>query len=345
MCSGGISQHLMNDTARKLIEDLHNDLRSSVYPPAANMMLMQYNKVLEKEAQIWAEQCQSSHDKPELRFLAGRFSVGQNIAYSSVYNWTNAFEQWKGENGSFKYGGPNNISAVRNLVQMMNAETSLLGCGVSKCGSNYSYVCNYAPLMNDSNVDTPYLKSASDNWCDSCSSSCDNVTSHLCDCFGKFCINGGKMDLQTCTCNCIKEVKTYDPEHCVLRCDNKGDDPGCDKLQYQKSTCRSNPETAFHCPWMCDICPYAGINYTGEGVALLPWEKGLPYCTNGTNASISLTASQPSAVTTSTTNTNRNNSALHHNGGSSHNGAIVAAYMNVILLFLYSTVQFLNACQ
>jgi hypothetical protein len=34
------------------------------------------------------------------------------------------------------------------------------------------------------------------------------------DCFGKFCINGGSLDLKTCTCNCIQGVQSYDPEHC-----------------------------------------------------------------------------------------------------------------------------------
>jgi hypothetical protein len=38
------------------------------------------------------------------------------------------------------------------------------------------------------------------------------------DCDGKFCVNGGILDLQTCACNCIKEVKAYkNHEHCECK--------------------------------------------------------------------------------------------------------------------------------
>lgn len=281
MCLGGIKQTLVTKTDRTLLQDLHNDLRANVFPPAANMMIMQYSQPLEKEAQIWAEQCKMSHDQPDLRFLPGRYAVGQNIARSSVYNWTSVFQQWKGENGSFTYGGPNNATDVKNLVQMITAETSLLGCGASKCGSEYFFVCNYGPVTYDSDANKPYIES--NKWCESCPKTCDNVTSHLCDCDGKFCVNGGILDLQTCACNCIKEVKAYkNHEHCELQCGSHVDDARCNKAPYVKSSCRTNITTAFHCPWMCDICPYAGMNYTGEGITLLPWEKGLPYCPNAT---------------------------------------------------------------
>ena len=42
----------------------------------------------------------------------------------------------------------------------------------------------------------PYLEGES---CSMCKNNCDDK---LCDCKGKYCLNGGKLDLETCTCTC-----------------------------------------------------------------------------------------------------------------------------------------------
>lgn len=289
MCLGGIHQHLMNDTVRHELSNLHETLRTNVNPPAADMIRMEHSKLLEKEAQIWAEQCKLAHDKDELRFLADRYTVGQNIAVgSSVLNWTRVLEDWGNEKTKFKYGGPNNVLAVRNYAQIIWAKSYLFGCGVSKCGSKYFYVCNYAPSMNVSEISTPYTTSASSTWCDSCPGRCDNVTARLCDCRGKLCLNGGQINLINCTCDCIKGVHTYDSQYCELICDPNGDDPLCGKPPFENTTCGKRPLTDYHCPWMCDICPYAGVNYT-ESSVLLPWERGLPVCTTSTTSTTTTT--------------------------------------------------------
>ncbi|XP_053381820.1 cysteine-rich secretory protein 2-like [Mercenaria mercenaria] len=179
MCLGGIHQHLMNDTVRSAITKMHEEIRTAVNPPAANMIKMEHNKLLQNEAQIWAERCKMTHDREDLRFLADRFNVGQNIAVTGpVLNWTEVFERWESEKTMFTYNGSNSVSTVGNYTQMIWAETFLFGCGVSKCGTNYFYVCNYAPGMNVTELSTPYISSGS--WCDSCKTHCDNVTSKQC---------------------------------------------------------------------------------------------------------------------------------------------------------------------
>ncbi|KAL4224526.1 Cysteine-rich secretory protein 3 [Mactra antiquata] len=314
MCSGTIRQRNIHDKDRDEIEQLHNTIRSSVSPPAANMMKLEFSQLLEKEAQLWAELCTMSHDQNDLRFLPNRFSVGQNIAIGGpTLNWTDVILNiWGQEKTQFTYGGPNNVSMVKNYTQMVWANTFLFGCGVSKCGVNYFYVCNYASSMDETNIDKPYINSTTGRSCDSCMAHCDNVTSTLCDCLGKLCLNGGILNLDTCTCSCITEVKTYDHEYCELYCQTNGDDPRCGKLPYVASTCQNDTQTTFHCPWMCNICPYADRNYT-ESSVLLPWERGLPMCTTST---VAMSTVSPSTVSPSPMRSSCSQTINVYGGGS-----------------------------
>ncbi len=101
----------MTGAERRLVVDLHNQLRSKVaqgqegrgqpgpQPPAANMMELTWDEELARIAQRWADQCQFGHDQDR---NVERFSVGQNVYESSEFsdgpiNWNKAIDSWYDE--------------------------------------------------------------------------------------------------------------------------------------------------------------------------------------------------------------------------------------------------------
>lgn len=102
---------------------------------------------------------------------------------------------------------------------MIYSSASRIGCGYAQCSdSEYStyFVCYYAEMLVIFKIKflllifnsifmirqthytryEPYLEGES---CSMCKNNCDDK---LCDCKGKYCLNGGKLDLETCTCTC-----------------------------------------------------------------------------------------------------------------------------------------------
>jgi len=82
---------------------------------------------------------------------------------------------------------------------MIYSSASRIGCGYAQCAdSEYSsyFVCYYGEMQTHYTRYEPYLEGES---CSMCNKSCDDK---LCDCKGKYCLNGGKLDLDTCTCTC-----------------------------------------------------------------------------------------------------------------------------------------------
>lgn len=264
MCLANVTSQLVTNEEQQEIVKKHNNVRSGVNPAAANMMKMHYDKTLETEAQIWTEQCKLSHDHSYKRFLPGRYYVGQNIATSKeAMTWAKVIDLWDSEKSKFRYGSKKNeLGDVGHYTQLVWATTSLVGCGMAKCGNVFYYVCNYGPSGNVNSIDKPYIRG------DTCNSCKTNCIEKLCDCSGKVCYNGGQLDPSTCTCTCNKKLNLYNNELCELECLEKGDNSLCGKRPFNRGSCHYNREASYNCPWLCDICPYAGKNYTEDSVPL-----------------------------------------------------------------------------
>lgn len=272
-CQKNIQRHPLSEAEKNEIENKHNEIRRSVSPTAANMLSLKYNEGLGRTAQVWAELCRLQPSQPLQRFRPGSFTAGENVYVSQTnVSWSDVIGAWERESSAFTLSSKtNNQSLVSNYVQLVWAKTSAVGCAKSECGGKFFYVCHYAPGIDDDNLDKPYESSSTP-----CSQCKHNCTNKLCDCKGIICLNGGELNYGTCLCDCIAEVKTYEPPTCELQCDTGGDDAKCGTT-YLKSSCRSDFKTMFHCPWMCDLCPYAGKNYS-EGSVPLPWERNRKEC-------------------------------------------------------------------
>ncbi|KAK7491458.1 hypothetical protein BaRGS_00017287 [Batillaria attramentaria] len=241
----------VSDADKQVIVDKHNEFRAAASPTASNMLKMEWDDEIAMIAQKWADNCDLNHDQN--RWVPGRFGVGQNLAMGAS-DWTGAITMWHNEVTEFTYGDSaavaNNWQDIAHYTAMMWATTNLVGCGYRLCSNTQFHVCNYAPAGNSQGqLHEPYKQG---NPCADCPGHC--VDGKLCDCSGLTCLNGGDMDLTTCTCSC-KNNPVYTQPDCSLNCTGGADGGQCGNTAY---TC---PAYKVFCPFKCQICPFADPNY------------------------------------------------------------------------------------
>ncbi|XP_052235185.1 cysteine-rich venom protein ENH2-like isoform X1 [Dreissena polymorpha] len=275
----------ISDTDLATIAALHNEIRTHVSPPAADMRLMKENPGLSSTADRWVRRCTADSTWYQ-RTSPGGYILGQNHLYSkSFINWTDVVKTWEQEKTNFAYGSTgNNASLVGNYTQMIWGETSSVGCSAANCGTFFIYICLYATIPNPQPLDKPYKESVSNSSCDDCPGHC-NASTHLCDYGGLICLSGSKLNMTTYMCDCVSTVLpgTYSGSECSLNCVGTNDiDSECSRSL--RGTCDTNMHTMFRCPWMCNVCPYSGSSWNVTVISRMPWEKGLPLCTTTTLA-------------------------------------------------------------
>ena len=156
----------INDDDKKLLVDLHNQLRAKVangqeiqgpQPPAADMFELEWDDELATIAQRWADQCSFGHDRNR---KVERFHVGQNVYQSSSSqisppNFKNAISSFYEEVKLFDRSGVDKFhfsAGVGHYTQIVWAKTRLIGCGAISYkgnGWNNNYiVCNYGQAGN-----------------------------------------------------------------------------------------------------------------------------------------------------------------------------------------------------
>ncbi|XP_041365631.1 cysteine-rich venom protein Mr30-like [Gigantopelta aegis] len=254
--------HRVGSAEKTMILDMHNQLRASVTPSAANIMRLAWDDEVAMVAQAWAEACQLKHDQPKHRAVPGRLSLGQNVAVGKL-NWTVAILSWYGEKENFTFGGNNSLEHTAQYFQMVWAETTRLGCGYADCDGTSFFVCNYGPSFSRRyGTDLPYHQGAS---CGDCPSKC---VAGLCDCGLKFCENEGELHPDTCSCCCITHF--YKQDTCLLDCSDVVEDEALCGGDDVISKCNNYHITSVYCPRRCNVCPYADVNYTDVGVTSPP---------------------------------------------------------------------------
>ncbi|BFZ03602.1 hypothetical protein BsWGS_06641 [Bradybaena similaris] len=244
--TGGVSEDL-----KKEIVAQHNELRSNVIPMPVNMLKMTWDEELAMVAQGWTDACvmdateRFKHDT--LRFLPGRFSVGQNLGYGQN-SFKELIEAWYGEKPDYDPSFGKDASGILDMVghytQMVWASTNKIGCGFTQCNRRKFYVCNYAPAGNVVPFLQPYKNGTQK--CADCLKCSDN----LCDCGDLECANGGTLDPKTCTCSCRFPSVNSAPQ-CHVNC-SASDLSSCGKSKpYLPTQCEY---AAAACPHMCKLC-------------------------------------------------------------------------------------------
>jgi hypothetical protein len=127
---------------------MHNGARSSVDPPAGNMMQLTWDESLAASAQAWAQTCPTSHS-------LSRNNVGENLAWGSPsLSATRAVQLWLNEKSSYSFGGNTCAGTCGHYTQAIWADTNRVGCGMQVCGPGStgnpttSWVCHYSPAGN-----------------------------------------------------------------------------------------------------------------------------------------------------------------------------------------------------
>ncbi|OWF44827.1 uncharacterized protein LOC110457814 [Mizuhopecten yessoensis] len=246
----------VSEADKKMITDLHNDYRSKVEPPATDLVTLKWDERLASVAQKWANQCKAGHDKMRKIPSIG-MSVGQNVAggyntwEESVFHWYDEIRMWKYGVDPDSYLGHLGWKKIGHFTQMVQNATFLVGCGYAECRrSRYTryYVCDYA--AGQSNLAYPYTAArpgSGEGRCSVCPNTCNKGQ---CDCKGLVCLNGGKLDPNSCTCTC---TKLYEGKTCEqLVCPAK--DKWICRRDWPESYCDAYTNVPEECPHMCGIC-------------------------------------------------------------------------------------------
>ncbi|KAI5609218.1 peptidase inhibitor 16-like, partial [Silurus asotus] len=159
----------LTDNEISRIVDLHNQYRSSVTPPAANMQRMLWNKQLSQVAASYASQCTWGHNPKAFGV------VGENLFMTlGPFLVDQPLDLWFSENSSHSFTSNTCADGKEcgHYTQMVWADTYLVGCATQFCPdvSNFNaqnatiLVCNYHPPGNIMGQ-SPYTAGSS---CSSC---------------------------------------------------------------------------------------------------------------------------------------------------------------------------------
>ncbi|KAM4883202.1 GLIPR1-like protein 1 [Thomomys bottae] len=152
----------------------HNDYRSKVKPPAADMQHMSWNADLARIAKEWSIKCKLEHNpcttKPYQCFEDYEY-VGENMWLGGISDFTPkaAVTFWHNESLYYDYDSLSCSQVCGHYTQIVWANTNKIGCAITICpnlgGTSIAlFVCNYGPAGNFANK-APYIKGKSCSLC------------------------------------------------------------------------------------------------------------------------------------------------------------------------------------
>ncbi|XP_045722322.1 GLIPR1-like protein 1 [Mirounga angustirostris] len=152
----------------------HNEMRSKVWPPAADMKYMTWDDGLAKVAKAWANKCRFEHNSclsisyrchPTFQF------VGENIWLGGLSIFSPKFTvvAWFNETEFYDYNTLSCSKACGHYTQVVWANSYKVGCAVTMCPKlggfeTAIFICNYGPSGNFPNK-PPYTKGVACSLC------------------------------------------------------------------------------------------------------------------------------------------------------------------------------------
>uniref|UniRef100_A0A3Q3JWI4 SCP domain-containing protein n=1 Tax=Monopterus albus TaxID=43700 RepID=A0A3Q3JWI4_MONAL len=147
------------------ILDYHNQVRASVFPPAANMEYMTWDSDLARTAEAWAATCLWEHGPAYLLQFYGQNLSVRTGGYHSILQLV---KPWYDEANDYVFPYPPICNpscpllcygpTCTHYTQMVWASTKRLGCAVQTCYNMFVWgalwkeatflVCNYSPKGN-----------------------------------------------------------------------------------------------------------------------------------------------------------------------------------------------------
>jgi len=243
---------------RKLILARHNKERRDEVEEhsASNVMEMQWDRYLERNAEQWAAMCTWGHDKDRRSVEHGLMYTGQNVASATGFiSWDKIVLSWHKEIRDFVYGHIS-LKVTGHYTQAVMSKCNFVGCGYAKCkqkkgdGFKHHYVCNYAYGQSKDDLKHPFKIGPKCSGCkDTTAKHCHNG---LCSCGKLFCANQGKLNPKTCKCKCTGPFKGRDCRK--SKCDGYKDYRACGRKWF-KDKCSKTTFAPLWCPNMCGTCP------------------------------------------------------------------------------------------
>ncbi|XP_005374385.1 PREDICTED: GLIPR1-like protein 1 isoform X2 [Chinchilla lanigera] len=152
----------------------HNEFRSNVSPPSADMKYMSWDDGLAQVAEAWAKECKFEHNSClKIPYQCSkRFEhVGENIWLGGFrdFNPKDAIRKWYKEYQLFDFDNLSCSDVCGHYTQIVWANSHKVGCAVTICpnfgGSTYAiFVCNYGPGGNIKN-ELPYTEGSPCSMC------------------------------------------------------------------------------------------------------------------------------------------------------------------------------------
>ncbi|CDS35452.2 glioma pathogenesis protein 1 [Echinococcus multilocularis] len=148
--------YLPTRVERAQMLEVHLEARETVYPPASDMLLMEYSPDLERLADSWAQRCQFV--LPDTKVYPQYRGLIQNLALVAGVRapFTEAACAWLLEKKYYNYHNNSCTHVCGHYTQMVWADTTHVGCAMHQCDGlkpewgnpQYLTVCHYKPGGN-----------------------------------------------------------------------------------------------------------------------------------------------------------------------------------------------------
>ncbi|CAM4682298.1 unnamed protein product [Lepidochelys olivacea] len=142
----------LTDDDKRLIVEMHNQFRSQVSPPAADMLKMSWAPDLEAFAKAYAAKCIWGHNKERGRRGENLFAITDEMDVEmALEQWYNEHEHYNLTTSKCTVG-----QMCGHYTQVVWANSERVGCGMQFCKTLhgvedpdlYLLVCNYDPPGN-----------------------------------------------------------------------------------------------------------------------------------------------------------------------------------------------------
>uniref|UniRef100_A0A8C1NCH4 SCP domain-containing protein n=1 Tax=Cyprinus carpio TaxID=7962 RepID=A0A8C1NCH4_CYPCA len=145
----------LTEQEKSTIVDMHNELRSKVYPSAASMQKVVWDETLRLVAEAHAAKCilESNPQREKCR-------MGENIfTDANPFNATKAMQVWFGEGEDYEFETNNchEDKICNHYIQAVWAGSNKIGCAAYFCDKIENlnsekatlFVCNYYPVSSE----------------------------------------------------------------------------------------------------------------------------------------------------------------------------------------------------
>ena len=183
----GNSQAIQGEADIKIIVDIHNDVRRSVDPTAANMRKMEWSDCLAEASHDFLTQCQDIPTVQQVAAAKNCEASDQDVRFSVLFatqpktDFGPVVLDWA--SGQLTYSHETNqceeTENCDEYKRMIFPESFLVGCATfdqNDCGRiDYNVLCSYA--KRDGSYEQPYTLG---DTCSECIAPWDNCNDGLC---------------------------------------------------------------------------------------------------------------------------------------------------------------------